>query len=272
MARDVTASDSARSAPRRPRWRGALAALALSAAVPLGGCAGDATGFGLNLVSQEQLADMGRTTWARTVQETPPSRDQRLTAAAREVSARILKAAGQNASAWEVRVFASPEANAFALPGNKIGVYEGMFGVAKNEAQLAAVLGHEVAHNLLEHAAQRVSTQIATEAGTQILGSALAIGGLGGAEELAALLGAGAQYGLILPYSRNQELEADRIGLRLMAQAGYDPRAAVELWRNMAEAGARQPEFLSTHPGPENRIRQLEGLMPEALAVYQAAQ
>ncbi|WP_207476917.1 M48 family metallopeptidase [Arenibaculum pallidiluteum] len=247
------------------------AALLVAAAASLSGCVDGGTGFGLNLVSQEQLADMGRQSWEQITQETPSSRDATLNAAARNVSARILSAAGQNPQQWEVRVFASPDANAFALPGNKIGVYEGLFRFAKNEDQLAAVIGHEVGHNLRQHAAERVSTQLATEAGTQILSSALALGGMGGAQEISALLGAGAQYGLILPYSRNQELDADRVGLELMARAGYDPRQAVELWRNMAQSGERQPEFVSTHPGPENRIRQLEALMPEALAIYRSS-
>lgn len=252
-----------------PRLRGATAgALLLASLGALSGCAGDSTGLGLNLVSQDQLSEMGRQTWAEHVRELPPSRNATYQAAARQVSERILAAAGQNPRAWEVRVFASPQANAFALPGNKIGVYEGLFRYAENEAQLAAIIGHEVAHNLEEHAAERVSSQVATEAGTRILGSALAMGGLGGADQIAALLGAGAQYGLILPYSRNQELESDRIGLMLMARAGYDPRAAIELWRNMSRAGERPPEFLSTHPGPENRIRQLEALMPQALQAY----
>ncbi|HEV7370162.1 M48 family metallopeptidase, partial [Arenibaculum sp.] len=157
-------------------------------------------------------------------------------------------------------------------PGGKIGVYEGMFQVAENEAQLAAVVGHEIAHNQAQHAQQRLSSQAATELGTQVLGAVLQGGNVGGGQQIAALLGAGAQYGLILPYSRNQELEADRLGLLMMARAGYDPRAAVQLWRNMGAAGgARPPEFMSTHPGPESRIARLEELVPEAQAVYEGS-
>ncbi len=254
--------------PSRIRRRLRTSAGALLLAATLGGCAADGTGLGLNLVSQDQLAGMGEKAWVQQVRETPQSRNATYQRAARQVSDRLLRAAGQDPGDWEVRVFAAPQANAFALPGNKIGVYEGLFRHARNEDQLAAVIGHEIAHNLQEHAAERVSTQMVTEAGSQLLGTALGVAGVGGGEAAAALLGAGAQYGLILPYSRNQELEADRIGLLIMARAGYDPRAAVELWQNMSAEGGRPPEFMSTHPGTENRIRQLEEFMPQALAEY----
>ena len=165
-------------------------------------------------------------------------------------------------------MFQGQEANAFALPGQKIGVYDGLFQYAKTDAQLAAVIGHEIAHNLEGHAAERVSTQMATEAGTSILGSVFGATGIGNSELIAAALGTGAQYGLLLPYSRNQELEADRAGLMMMARAGYDPQAAIELWQNMKQAGAQPPTFMSTHPGTADRIAALQKLLPEARAAY----
>ncbi|MCW2241837.1 M48 family metallopeptidase [Azospirillum canadense] len=243
-------------------------AAALAACLALAGCTGNGTGLGLNLVSQDQLADMGRQDWQRLLATTPTSNNQSYQRRAEQVSMRLLRAAGLNAGEWEVRVFKDDQVNAFALPGQKIGVYEGLFNYAKTDAQLAAVIGHEIAHNLQGHAAERVSTQMATEAGTGILGAVLGASGIGGSDLIAAALGTGAQYGLILPYSRNQELEADRIGLLMMARAGYDPQAAIELWQNMKEAGAQPPTFLSTHPGTEDRIAALQKLMPEAKAAY----
>ncbi|MBP2299209.1 M48 family metallopeptidase [Azospirillum picis] len=253
------------------RLRTASAAGAIAAAVALTGCAGDRTGLGLNLVSQEQLSDMGRQDWQRLLSTTKASTNADYQRRAEQVSMRLLRAAGLDAGAWEVRVFQGEEANAFALPGQKIGVYEGLFQYARTDAQLAAVIGHEIAHNLEGHAAERVSTQMASEAGAGLLGAALGAGGVAGSQEIAAALGTGAQYGLILPYSRNQELEADRIGLMMSARAGYDPRAAVELWQNMRQTGSQPPVFMSTHPGIDDRIGQLNRLMPEALAVYKPA-
>ncbi|MCM8737842.1 M48 family metallopeptidase [Azospirillum sp. A1-3] len=250
------------------RTRALRLAAMLGGCLALAGCGGGATGLGLNLVSQEQLADLGKQDWQRLVSSTPATTNQSYQRRAEEVSARLLRAAGLDASKWEVRVFQGEEANAYALPGQKIGVYEGLFRYAKNDAQLAAVVGHEIAHNLDAHAAERVSTQMASEAGAGIVGAALGAGGVPGSQQIAAALGTGAQYGLILPYSRNQELEADRDGLMLMARAGYDPREAVALWGNMRQAGSEPPVFLSTHPGIDDRIGQMNRLMPEALKLY----
>ncbi|HYH21420.1 MAG TPA: M48 family metallopeptidase [Azospirillum sp.] len=244
-----------------------LAAM-VAGCLALAGCGNGATGFGLNLVSQDQLADLGKQDWQRLVATTRPSDNPSYRRRAEQVSMRLLRAAGLDANQWEVRVFEGDQANAFALPGQKIGVYEGLFRYAENDAQLAAVIGHEIAHNLEAHAAERVSTQMASEAGAGILGAVLGAGGVPGGRQIAAALGTGAQYGLILPYSRNQELEADRIGLMLMARAGFDPREAIDLWTNMRQAGAQPPVFLSTHPGIDDRIGQLKRLMPEALDTY----
>jgi predicted Zn-dependent protease len=235
----------------------------------LAGCAGGETGLGLDLVSDEQVEQMGVENWERIRSETPASDNRAYQQTLQQVGGNLLQAAGENPADWEMVVFEGAEANAFALPGNKIGVFEGLFDYAENEDQLATVIGHEIAHNQAEHAAERLSSQAATNVGLQLISVALQAGNIGYANQVAALLGAGAQYGLILPYSRNQELEADRNGLLIMAEAGYDPRESVELWRNMATAGERPPDFLSTHPGPEDRIAQLESLMPEALALYQ---
>lgn len=173
---------------------------------------------------------------------------------------------------WEVTVFRGDEVNAFALPGGKIGVYTGLMRVAETPDQLAAVIGHEIGHVMAEHGNERLSTQAAASAG---MAMAAVIAGTDGPEKQAALglLGLGTQVGLILPFSRTHEAEADRIGLELMADAGFDPRESVALWRNMAASagGDRPPEFLSTHPAEETRIERLQARMSEAVARFERA-
>ncbi len=167
---------------------------------------------------------------------------------------------------WEVRLYADEAANAFALPGGYIGVFEGLFDVARDQHQLASVIGHEIGHVTARHAAERVSRYQTTDFALQVLG------GLGGAERTAALLGVGAQVGVLLPFDRTQESEADQLGLSYMARAGFDPQGAVALWRNMAaQRNGAPPEFLSTHPSSQRRIADLERAMPRALSEYEAA-
>jgi predicted Zn-dependent protease len=174
---------------------------------------------------------------------------------------------GGNTAAWEITVFADDQANAFALPGGKIGVYTGMLDVAENQHQLAAVIAHEVAHVTARHSNERVSTNFVTQSGLQL--AQIAAGGNSAArQQLFGLLGVGAQYGVILPFGRAQESEADLVGLDYMARAGFDPRESVRLWENMGKAGgARPPEFLSTHPSGERRIRDLNARMTDAMAL-----
>ncbi len=173
---------------------------------------------------------------------------------------------------WEVTVFESDAVNAFALPGGKMGVYTGLLEVAENQDQLAAVIGHEIAHVMAEHANERMSTQFATVVGLGAL--QVAAGDDPERQQLMAALGVGAQVGIILPFSRLHESEADEIGLELMATAGFNPEESVSLWRNMAEAaeGRSPPEFLSTHPSRERRIAELQAAMPRALYFYEQAQ
>lgn len=169
---------------------------------------------------------------------------------------------------WEVVVFRADDPNAFALPGGKIGVNSGIFRVARNQDQLATVIGHEVAHVVAQHANERISTAYATQTGLSLLGA------LAGPQQaqLLAMLGLGAQVGILMPWGRDQEREADLIGLDLMADAGFDPRQSLELWRNMeAVAGEQPPEFLSTHPAQGTRIQDLSARMPQALARMQEA-
>jgi predicted Zn-dependent protease len=239
-------------------------------AVLVAGCAGSGeTGLGIDLVSEEQVQQMGIESWQRIRSETPISKDGAAQQTADEVADNLLQAAGADPGEWEVVVFQGDQANAFALPGGKIGIYEGMFQAVQNEAQLAAVVAHEIGHLQAEHARERVSSEVATQGVVQLVSAALQAGNVGYANAIAGALGAGAQYGVLLPYSRNQELEADRFGLQLMAQAGYDPRETLAFWCQMQQQGGGEPPaFLSTHPTPGNRIEQLQELMPAALETY----
>lgn len=244
-------------------------ALALAAAIGLAACT-QGTGLGLNVVPEEEVQQMGLEAWQKIKSETPASGNAGYQQTAERVAGRILSASGRDPDEWEVVVFEGEQVNAFALPGRKIGVYEGMFAVADSDAKLAAVLAHEVAHVDAHHSAQRVNTQMATELGTQLISAALGAANVAPPETTARLLGVGAQYGVVMPYSRNQESEADSIGLRYMAQAGYDPNAAVALWRAMAAQGGSPPAFLSTHPAPGQRAQALEAQLPEAMEIYRA--
>jgi len=213
-----------------------------------------------------------------------PSQDPREIEPVKRVAARIVEAAKRSKYAemaqqfqWEVTVIKDDKtANAFALPGGKMAVYTGIFPMAKTEAGLAAVMGHEVVHALARHGAERMSQGQLTNAALQVLGTA-AEAGTGNAmlgQAAMAALGAGAQVGVLLPFSRKHESEADYIGILLAADAGYDPREAVALWERMAQnsGGGAPAEFMSTHPSNETRIEQLKKWMPEAMALYQGKQ
>ncbi len=174
-------------------------------------------------------------------------------------------------SDWDVQVFKSDTVNAFALPGGKIGVYTGILKVAKSDAQLATVIGHEIGHVIAKHGAERVSQQAGSQLGLAALGKLTQNNPKSGV--LMGLLGVGLQFGVLLPYSRTQESEADLIGLDLMARAGFNPAQSVELWKNMSQSkgGKAPPEFMSTHPADETRIQNLQAHLPEANLKYDQA-
>ncbi len=174
---------------------------------------------------------------------------------------------------WEVVVFEDSTPNAFALPGNKIGVHTGMLKLIDNQDQLAAVIGHEIGHVLAKHSNERASQEMAMNQGMNIL-QAIAmptspLGQLG-----FGLLGVGAEYGVLKPYGRTQESEADIIGVDLMAKAGFDPQHSITLWQKMDQASqGKQPvEFMSTHPSHATRIQDLQQHMPQAMGLFQQAQ
>jgi predicted Zn-dependent protease len=211
-----------------------------------------------------------------------PSQDPREIEPVKRVAARIVEAAKRSKYAemanqfqWEVTVIKDDKTpNAFALPGGKMAVYTGIFPMAKTEAGLAAVMGHEVVHALARHGAERMSQGQLTNAGLQVIGTAAGAAGGGGMLGQAAMaaLGVGAKVGVLLPFSRKHESEADYIGILLAADAGYDPREAVALWERMGQmsGGGAPSEFMSTHPSHETRIDQLKKWIPEAMAIYQA--
>ena len=174
---------------------------------------------------------------------------------------------------WAVSLIESPQINAFCLPGGKICVYTGILNVAQSETGLAVVMGHEMAHATLRHGSERVFQQ--KQAQTLLSGVNFSLGDMNYGQRRAIMgaIGAGAQYGYLLPFGRDHESEADTVGLRYMAQAGYDPREAIAFWQRMGQAsgGKGQPEFMSTHPSHETRISRLKQMMPEALKIYQQA-
>ena len=210
-----------------------------------------------------------------------PSQDPCEIEPVKRVAARIVEAAKRSKYAemakqfqWEVTIIKDDKtANAFALPGGKMAVYTGIFPMAKTEAGLAAVMGHEVVHALARHGAERMSQGQLTNATLQVVGAAAGAAGGGGMLGQAAMaaLGVGAQVGVLLPFSRKHESEADYIGILLAADAGYDPRESVALWERMGQlsGGGAPSEFMSTHPSHETRIDQLKKWMPEAMAIYQ---
>lgn len=212
------------------------------------------------------------------------SQDPREIEPVKRVAARIIEAAKRSKYAemaqqfqWEVVVIKDDKTlNAFALPGGKIAVYTGIFPVARTEAGLAAVMGHEVVHALARHGAERMSQGQLTNAALQVAGAAAGATGGGGMMSQAAMaaLGAGAQVGVLLPFSRKHESEADYIGILLAADAGYDPRESVSLWERMGQlsGGGGPSEFLSTHPSHGTRIDQLKQWMPEAMGIFQSKQ
>ena len=173
---------------------------------------------------------------------------------------------------WRVSVVQSQQVNAFCLPGGKIVVYTGILPVANSEPFLATVLGHEMAHATSRHGAQRVFEQNLTQ--TAMVGLAGSLSDMDYEKQRAVMgaIGAGAQYGVLMPFSRNHESEADHIGLLYMARGGYDPRESITFWQRMEQAGRNQPpEFLSDHPSHGTRIQQLKTWMPQAMQEYHAA-
>ncbi|MCM2679660.1 M48 family metallopeptidase [Echinimonas agarilytica] len=250
-----------------------VAAMLLS----LAACSSSPTGRSqLAFQNEGEMASMGAQSFEQLKQKEKVSTDTNLNnyvqCVAKNIVQNVPASYGYEPAAWEVVVFDSDQVNAFALPGAKIGVYTGLLKVAQNQDQLAAVIGHEVGHVMAKHSNERMSTQILAGVGMAAAGVALSDVDNKGA--YLAVLGLGATYGLILPYSRVHESEADMIGQELMAESGFDPAEAAELWRNMAKAsgGNAPPELASTHPSPQTRINDLTAGVVHYNQVYKQAQ
>jgi predicted Zn-dependent protease len=190
-----------------------------------------------------------------------------------KVAKRLAAATGDSAKdfQWSVSLVRSPQVNAFCLPGGKIVVYTGILPVAKTEEGLATVMGHEMAHATARHGSQRLFQSSILQ--TAMVGASFSLGDMDQRQRqtVMGLLGAGAQYGILMPFSREHESEADQIGLLYMARAGYNPEKAIEFWQRMSETGGNQPpEFLSDHPSHGTRITRLKEFLPKALAEYNA--
>ena len=235
------------------------------------------------LVGENEERQMGLQAYRQVLAKEPLSHNAQAIALVEKVGRRIAAAAERPPAEmwrapnyrWEFKVIEKNEPNAFCLPGGKVAVYTGLLPITRTEAGLATVIGHEVAHALARHGAERMSDQMVASVGTAAVAATLAATVSGRSQTylpaMMAALGAGATVGFVLPMSRAQESEADRIGLVLMALAGYDPHAAIGVWERMraASSGRRgQPEWLSTHPADTTRIGDIRGWVNEAMRYY----
>jgi predicted Zn-dependent protease len=238
---------------------------------------------GLRLLPESELVSLGLQQYSEVLKKSKLSNDVQKVQQVREVGKRIARAAEEflrewglaseiKHYQWEFNLIEDDKiVNAWCMPGGKIAVYTGLLPIAQDEHGLAAVMGHEVAHAIAKHGNERMSQGLLVQLGGIGLSLALSREPTLTHQIFMAAYGVGAQVGVLLPYSRLHEREADRIGLLLMARAGYDPREAISFWQRMSEKGkGRPPEFLSTHPAPETRIREMESFIPEAMKLYRA--
>jgi predicted Zn-dependent protease len=234
----------------------------------------------LSLVSNQEVLSLSLQQYGEFMAESVKSSDKKNTALVEKVGRNIANAVEYFLShngygdlvkdySWEFNLVKSNDVNAFCMPGGKIVVYEGILPYTQDETGLAVVLGHEVAHAVAKHANERMSQQLMTQLGGATLGVALSNKSRETQEIALSAYGLGSQFGILLPYSRKHELEADHLGLIFMAMAGYDPRQAPAFWERMSKSGTKVPEFLSTHPSDEKRIEELEKELPEALKYYE---
>lgn len=246
---------------RAPAWKrrdlmrafaGGAAALALPACETT---TNPETGRGqFILVSDEQMSQAALQAWAQVRQQTPAWNNRAAQDRLQRVGMRIAQGAGRAQQPWEFQLFDSPQKNAFVLPGNKVGFYRGLYEMSERDDWMGTVLGHEVGHVTGRHAAERYSREMATQTALQVVGTQV------NSQIAMAALGLGAQFGLSMPFSREQESEADILGINYMQAAGYDVKQAIPFWAAMsAGGGSRPPELLSTHPDPSTRIERIRG-------------
>jgi predicted Zn-dependent protease len=234
----------------------------------------------LNLIPAGEMLSMSYSQYDQFLKENKLSDDAEATATVKRVGGRIKTAVetyfrreGMSSRldgyAWEFNLVESDQVNAWCMPGGKVVFYEGIMPICKDEAGVAVVMGHEVAHAVAEHGNERMSQGLLAQGGAVLLSKAIEDKPDQTQQLWMTAFGLGAQVGVLLPFSRTQESEADHLGLVFMAMAGYDPRTAVDFWQRMAaEGGAKPPEFLSTHPADETRIREIEEHLPEAMQHY----
>lgn len=253
--------------------------LALGVVFALSACATTVSPTGrtqyVGAVPEAQLNQLGAQAFAEMKAKQKVSNDGRQTAYVSCVVNAIVRQLPPEAQriGWESAVFVDDNPNAFALPGGKVGVYTGIFGVARDQDQLAAVIAHEIGHVTARHHDERITRQAGASGALQVVGSLLGSRygeGVGNAAMQGGSIAA--QAGFLLPGSRAQESEADVVGQQLMASAGFDPRAAVRLWQNMiAAGGSRPPQWLSTHPDPQSRIGELQARAARLVPTYEQA-
>lgn len=224
------------------------------------------------LFSENEMARLGSRSFEQMKKQQKVSSDSEINAYVQCVADALTNGlAPEWQAGWEVVVFEDDAANAFALPGRRIGVHTGLLEIAETPDQLASVLGHEVSHVQAHHGNERMSQQFATQVGLAVAAANTDSDTPAGRATLAAL-GLGLQFGVLLPFSRTHESEADLLGLELMARSGFDPEQSVVLWQNMAEAGGGQPpEWISTHPSHRTRIEDLRAALPQAGSLRDAA-
>jgi predicted Zn-dependent protease len=227
----------------------------------------------LMMVSEENEVAMGNEAWQQVMASEKLSTDAEKIHTVERIGGNIVKSLGTTANKypWEFKVIESDTANAFALPGGKVAVYSGLFKYAANDAELAAVMGHEIAHVIARHGAERMSHQMALQVGGAIAAAFMQESQVQNMDLWMQAYGVAANVGAILPYSRKHEYEADYLGLLYMAKAGYDPRAAIAFWNKFSDPSKESAltAFLSTHPMSSDRIQEMNRRMPEALAYYQ---
>jgi predicted Zn-dependent protease len=231
----------------------------------------------INFIPADQEMTLGLSSFDTLKKSTPISKDAAANALVQKVGQRIAAVTGKDMpnAQWEFVVFESKEANAFCLPGGKVGVYTGILPITKDEAGLATVIGHEVSHAVAKHGAERMSEGMMAQFGGQLLGVAASSADPRWQALLNSAYGIGAQDFVLPAHSRKQESEADHIGLIYMARAGYDPEAAVQFWQrfsdfNKQNGSGNTPSFLRTHPTDETRIQQLKSWLPEAQKEFKA--
>ena len=227
----------------------------------------------LMLMPEGKEVALGLQAWQETIATEQASSHARHSAMVKRVGQRIAAVAQRDDFQWEFNLIADAQQNAFCIPGGKVAVYEGILPVCQDEAGLAVVMSHEIAHALARHGGERMSHSMAVDGVKRVAEMVAGKYVPDKSELLMQAYGVGSKYAVLLPYSRKQESEADHIGLKLMSQAGYDPSVAPGFWTRFGEmkSGGNSAEFLSTHPSDQRRAADLQALMSEANGIYQSS-